>query len=103
MLDGVSSLGLLTADRFAVSTTLRDLGFDHRGLSPMEQRYLAALHKSTGPIPAGRLACVLGTSVKTLTALVEPYLFRLGLVRMTAQGRTVIRGPRRLATSVLDV
>jgi len=75
-------------DGDAVESSLARMGYDDDGLDPMEQRYLALLHASRRPVPLGRLARMLGASVRTLIEHVEPFLFRRGLIQMTPRGRT---------------
>ncbi|MDJ0974132.1 MAG: AAA family ATPase [Planctomycetota bacterium] len=89
-LDFVAAEGRRTVRPADVAATLDALGYDDRGLDPIEQRYLAELGRSRGPMPLGRLARILGASARTLVEHVEPYLFHLGLVQMTARGRLAV-------------
>ncbi len=77
-------------DRADVEAALTRLGYNAEGLEPAEQQYLAVLRASSEPIPLGRLARMLGASAQTLVQTLEPFLFRRGLVRMTARGRVAV-------------
>jgi len=96
VLDEGTNDGRSTLDRAAVDAALGRLGYDREGLEPAEQRYLAILRQSPVPIPLGRLARMLGSSRRTLLRHLEPFLFRRGLVRMTARGRVAVHPPRLL-------
>jgi Holliday junction DNA helicase RuvB len=87
ILDGVASRGLVRVDRPAVDDALGRLGYDEDGLDPAERRYLGVLRESRAPVPLSRLAGILGMSVRTVFARLEPHLFRRGLVRVTPRGR----------------
>ncbi|MDJ0973540.1 MAG: AAA family ATPase [Planctomycetota bacterium] len=89
-LDDVAGVGIRRIEEGHVRTTLGQMGYDGNGLDPSEQRYLAALRSCPDPVPATRLARMLGTSVRTLVDIVEPFLFRKGLVRMTPRGRVAV-------------
>ena len=88
-----------------VLTTLNRLGYDAEGLTPDEQRYLALLRGSSGPMPLRRAATLLGHSSEALARHVEPELMRRGLIYTSSGGRQAFPDAvhERLARSPLRI
>ena len=98
VLDEVAGLRRSRLDRAEVDAALVRLGYDRDGLDPAEQRYLAVLRESPVPVPVGRLARLLGMTVRTLLRHLEPFLFHRDLVRVTPRGRVAVPRPRLAAS-----
>jgi Holliday junction DNA helicase RuvB len=62
------------------------LGTDHNGLTEDDKKYLKFL-KANGSIGLNSLAAALDTEPNNIKEIIEPYLIRLGLVRMNRSGR----------------
>jgi Holliday junction DNA helicase RuvB len=58
---------------------------DERGLNDLDRAYLAALE--SGPLSLNTIANIVRESPKTLTAMVEPELLRMGLISIGREGR----------------
>jgi Holliday junction DNA helicase RuvB len=86
-----------TIDPDVVQAMLLRLGYDAKGLVPAERRYLRVLRSLRHPISVRRLAALVEMSVETVLADIEPWLFRLGLVRVTPRGR--VASPRLLGAA----
>lgn len=97
MLEAAARTGTSVLDQGAARAALQRLGFDRDGLTPAEQVYLRALRGFDRPVSLQRLAHTLGVSPRTLSAAVEPHLFRAGLVEMTARGRVATSPSARRA------
>ena len=95
-LDEAASRGTRRDVAEAVAACLTRLGYDEHGLAPLEQRYLATLRASPGPVPLKRLAALLGSAVSTLLRDVEPFLFGRGLIDVTPHGRVAALRPHLL-------
>jgi len=89
-LEDAAASATTSLDADGVERTLRGLDYDADGLDRGERRYLEVLRESTVPVPLSRLASTLGTTPRTLTEHVEPWLFQLRLVRMTPAGREAV-------------
>lgn len=87
VLDYAACDGIASLDRPRVQRVLTALGFDADGLDPAEQHYLALLCETGRPMSLRLLARLMGTSPATVTATIEPFLVRSGLVEMTPRGR----------------
>jgi Holliday junction DNA helicase RuvB len=81
--------GRMRIDLATVAQTLDRLRIDGRGLGPEDRAYLEILEARGAGRPLGlhRAADMLGISPTTLERVYEPYLFRLGLLCTTPQGR----------------
>ncbi|MDJ0973256.1 MAG: AAA family ATPase [Planctomycetota bacterium] len=101
VLNAAAALGRREVQLGDVEATLKRLGYDDEGLMPPEQAYLKVLRASSDPVSIERLALQLGSNVRTLVRNVEPFLFHLGLVRMTARGRVAAHRPRIRGTAGL--
>jgi Holliday junction DNA helicase RuvB len=101
VLDEAASRAQVRVEVAAVSACLVRLGYDERGLTLPEQRYVSLLRKSLTPVPIARLARLLGESIRTLLRDIEPFLFRLGLVEVGPRGRSAAHRPRLLAEPAL--
>ncbi|MBS1983349.1 MAG: Holliday junction branch migration DNA helicase RuvB [Bdellovibrionales bacterium] len=82
---GVSTTGGVEA----VHMALEFLDVDHRGLQPLDRRYLQSLLKNHRGGPAGidSLAASLSEDRSTLEEMVEPYLLKEGFILRTSKGR----------------
>ena len=80
--------GRCLLDQAYVDRVLAQLGYDEQGLSRTERRCVALLRGCRDPIPASRLARLLGVDRRTLTEEVEPWLVRQGHIRITPRGRS---------------
>jgi len=96
-LDDAAAGGEARLDAAGVERALARLGYDEHGLDAGEQRYLEVLRDSGAPVPLSRLARVLGTTARSLTEHVEPWLFLRGFARMTPGGRTTAPRVRLMA------
>lgn len=73
-----------------VDNTLSMLGVDDLGLEDSARRYLKALAGDpSGKMSADSLAAATGIEKTTLTVDIEPFLIKLGLVRVAAGGRQI--------------
>jgi Holliday junction DNA helicase RuvB len=87
--DEAAIAGRATIDAACAAAAIGDMGIDASGLRPVEREYLEVLARAGGPIGLGTLAGRLGLSRQTVQQVCEPYLLRLGLIRMTPFGRTL--------------
>jgi Holliday junction DNA helicase RuvB len=70
-----------------VKRTMEQLAIDDMGLDALERKYLDLLVDGGGCVRLNVLALRLGLPARTLTRLVEPFLFRQGLVCTSERGR----------------
>jgi Holliday junction DNA helicase RuvB len=81
-------VGTTTIDLAIVTTTLRRLQIDNRGLGPVDRECVELLKSRNGsPMGVQRVAGVLGVPAATLERFHEPYLMRLGLIAIVRGGR----------------
>jgi Holliday junction DNA helicase RuvB len=80
--------GTTTIDMAIVTTTLRRLQIDDRGLGPVDRECVQLLQSRNGnPLGVQRVAGLLGVPAATLERFHEPYLMRLGLIAIVRGGR----------------
>jgi Holliday junction DNA helicase RuvB len=80
--------GTTTIDMAIVTTTLRRLQIDDRGLGPVDRECVELLQSRNGkPLGVQRVAGLLGVPAATLERFHEPYLMRLGLIAIVRGGR----------------
>jgi Holliday junction DNA helicase RuvB len=73
--------------------------YDRLGLDALEQRYLRLLRDAQGPVRLNVLATQIGLPRRTIEAIIESELVRLGLVTKTEEGRMLTAdGAKHLAT-----
>lgn len=72
-----------------VERACRIEGIDERGLGRTERKYLRVLQAENGPVRPTVLCDRLGVPLRTLQAVIEPFLLREGLVGRTESGRTL--------------
>jgi Holliday junction DNA helicase RuvB len=63
-------------------------GFDEDGLTPTDHRYMDVLIND-GPIGLNSISSKINVDPATITNDIEPYLLRLGLIRITTAGREI--------------
>ena len=76
--------------RGAVRAALERLDLDETGLDPEHRRYLEELAAARGPVTLCRIAAYLGLPEAAVRKRIEPLLFKLGLVDVTARGRVLL-------------
>jgi len=71
---------------------LDKLQIDSVGLTNRDYQYLTTLREifSGGPVGVRTLSSALGISTDTLVDEIEPYLLRLGIIKLTPQGRKLV-------------
>lgn len=78
-------------------------GIDFLGLDHIEQQYLRLLREADGPVRLNVLATHLGLPRRTIEAVIEADLIRLGLVTKTEKGRMLTpAGGQHLASNLSD-
>jgi Holliday junction DNA helicase RuvB len=88
----------ITADH--VSKMCEVESYDGLGLDSLERRYLSLLREAQGPVRLNMLATHLGLPRKTVEAVIEGELIRLGLVSKSAEGRMLTAaGAQHLSTT----
>ena len=76
-----------TIEAVLVKALLARMGYDEQGLTREERRYLEVLRQCGVPVSLARLVERLGIDVETVQREIEPWLERLGLVRVSERGR----------------
>ncbi len=78
-------------DREMVSSALKLLGVDEKGLTPSDRKLLEVIADkfNGGPVGLGTLAAALSEEESTLEEFNEPYLLQLGLIERTTRGRAL--------------
>ena len=64
-------------------------GLDSLGLGPEERQYLRILADYDGPVRLNVIAMRMGTLSRNISATIEPYLFRSGLIYKDDSGRFI--------------
>ena len=64
-------------------------GLDKLGLGIEERRYLRILSENNKPVRLGTIAMMTGNCAHNISSVVEPYLFRMGLINKDNKGRTL--------------
>ena len=63
-------------------------GLDELGLNENERKYLTILSEHNGAVRLNTIAMLLGqTSSRNISQVIEPYLFRIGLITKDDKGR----------------
>jgi Holliday junction DNA helicase RuvB len=78
------------------------LQVNEHGLRPLDLKYLDALSEENRPLSLNTLCAKLGTDEVVLRRVVEPFLLRLGFIRITGSGRALAvpaRGPKGAAAN----
>jgi Holliday junction DNA helicase RuvB len=90
---GKKCQGVPQVDRETSGAALALFEVDHRGLDPMDRKFLAALIEKFDGGPAGieTLSSVLGEETDTLEDVYEPYLIQEGFLQRTPRGRVATR------------
>jgi Holliday junction DNA helicase RuvB len=70
---------------------------DHRGLGPVEQKYLSVLYD--GPQRLNVIGSLLGLPARTVAQVTEPFLIRAGLILKDEQGRRQLTADGRVYVS----
>ncbi len=85
--------GGVRIDREVAQAALSLFEVDHRGLDPMDRKFLAALIQKFdgGPTGIETLSSVLGEERDTLEDVYEPYLIQEGFLQRTLRGRVATR------------
>lgn len=78
----------------SVTATMAMLEIDHRGLDPLDKRYLLAIMEkhSGGPVGVETIASTISEDTTTLEDMVEPYLLQLGFIQRSSRGRVATKG-----------
>lgn len=77
---------------------LAQLGIDHRGLDPLDRRYLALVAKR--PVGIEAICAELGEDKSTIEDAVEPWLMQAGLIKRGGKGRLATEAGREHLTEV---
>lgn len=80
-------------DRKTTDAALELFEIDHRGLDPMDLKYLLAIIErfDGGPVGIETLSSALGEERDTLEDVYEPYLIQEGFIQRTPRGRIATR------------
>jgi Holliday junction DNA helicase RuvB len=96
--DYASFIGADVITSKAALDNFETLGIDSKGLTGAEIKILQALANSRDPIGLDNLAIISNEAKKNLSATVEPYLIRLGLMVRGSKGRLITdKGRQHLA------
>lgn len=99
--DLVQAQGINAVTSAAVTLTMRVEGIDSLGLTQQERSLLSALSDAEPrPVSARSLSLALGVGVATTTEVLEPPLFRLGLLAIGTGGRRLTEKGRQHLQSV---
>ena len=84
-----------------VEKMFSEFGVDDKGLDKIQRKYLTILYESDKPLGKEALANTLGElRPAQLTKMVEPYLWKMGYIRSTTQGRELTEaGFQHIASS----
>ena len=77
---------------------LAQLGIDHRGLDPLDRRYLALVAER--PVGIEAICAELGEDKSTIEDAVEPWLMQAGLIKRGGKGRLATEAGREHLTEV---
>jgi len=90
---GQSGSGRPRIDRGTAQAALALFEVDHRGLDPMDRKFLATLVQKFdgGPTGIETLSSALGEERDTLEDVYEPYLIQEGFLQRTPRGRVATR------------
>jgi Holliday junction DNA helicase RuvB len=66
-------------------------GIDQEGFTPVERKILKALYEADKPIGLDNLSIIANEAPKTLSASIEPFLIRKGLMIRSGKGRIITR------------
>ncbi len=90
---GPNASGQPRIDRAIAQAALALFEVDHRGLDPMDRKFLAALIQKFdgGPTGIETLSSALGEERDTLEDVYEPYLIQEGFLQRTPRGRVATR------------
>ena len=85
-----ATLARVTAvDEALVEWTLSRLEIDANGLDPLMRSYLGVLSEARRPLALCTIAAALATSEQELREMCEPWLLRVGKIRITPRGRVL--------------
>ena len=76
-------------DEALVEWTLSRLEIDANGLDPLMRSYLGVLSEARRPLALCTIAAALATSEQELREMCEPWLLRVGKIRITPRGRVL--------------
>jgi Holliday junction DNA helicase RuvB len=89
--DYSQSNNLKTVTPDTVSSTMKILGIDDRGLESIDREILEVIFNNFngGPVGVSTLAASLSEDISTLLDVYEPYLMKCGFLKRTSRGRVL--------------